>query len=1251
MEVWIAQRLDPCNPVFNFAEYLEILGPVDPRLFETALRRVVLETDALHLRVIDTEEGPRQGIDADLDWVLPLIDVSAETDPRAAAETWMQEDAGRVVNLGSGPLFGSALFRAAPDRFSRYYRYHHICGDRAGLSLVARRIAGLYSDLIKGGLAEIENLGSCFDLLKAESGYRDSAQYMSDRKLWHEHLPDRPEPVTLSGKSPSRSRHFILRAGERQMLLEGFSATAHPVPEATLPGLFEAQAARTPEAVALIFEDQELSYGELNARANRLAHHLIGLGVGPESLVGVCLERSFDMVVALLGILKAGGAYLPLDPEYPQERLAFMLRDAHAPILLTQQRGLSRLPEHEARTIDLDGDQDAIAQESPENLAIAVCPDHLAYVMYTSGSTGRPKGVGVPHRAIVRLLIGVDYARLDASVSLLQLSPTSFDASTFELWGALLHGGRCALFPGRVLTARELGRAIGQHGINTLWLTAALFNAVVDEAPEALSPLEQLLIGGEALSVSHVRRFLEACPRVRLINGYGPTEGTTFSYCYRIPGDFDASRASVPIGRPIANTKAYVLDGWLEPVPVEVAGELYVAGAGLARGYLGRPGLTAERFVADPHNPEPGSRMYRTGDLARWRPDGTLEFLGRADQQVKIRGFRIEPGEIEAALLQHPAVARAAVVARDDGPDGKQLVAYLVPAPGSTPDATALRGHLAMMLPEYMVPSALVMLEALPLTPNGKLDRQNLPPPRRQGETYRAPRTPQEQVLCDLFAEVLALPRVGIDDHFLALGGHSLLATRLVSRVRGSLGVELAIRTVFEAPTVAALAARLREAKKARAPLVRQPRPERLLLSYAQQRLWFIDRLEGPGPTYNIPLALRLEGELDAAALELALADVVTRHESLRTIFPDNNGVPFQQVVPAAHARPLLFTDDVTEPMLTDRLAAAAATAFDLTREVPLRAWLFRLEPQRHVLLLLLHHIAGDGWSLGPLLRDLAHAYAARRREEAPAFSELPVQYADYTLWQRGFLGAEDDPDSPLAQQLGFWRAALAGAPEELDLPSDRPRPATASHRGATVPVRLDAGLHRRLLELARAGGASLFMVLQAGLAALLSRLGAGQDIPIGSPIAGRGEQALEDLVGFFVNTLVLRTDVSGDPGFRELVGRVRAFALEAYDHQDVPFERVVEALQPARSLARHPLFQVMLVLENAPEAELSVPGVVIRPEPLASNVAKFDLTLGLIERLGSAGEPLGIEGGLEYSRDLFEEGTAQALRHGSHDC
>ena len=519
-----------------------------------------------------------------------------------------------------------------------------------------------------------------------------------------------------------------------------------------------------------------------------------------------------------------------------------------------------------------------------------------------------------------------------------------------------------------------------------------------------------------------------------------------------------------------------------------------------------------------------------------------------------------------------------------------------------------------------------------------------MPAPERHLDLYRAPRTADETALCNIFADVLELERVGIDDSFFALGGHSLLATRLVGQARAILGIELPIRTVFEAPTVAELATRLRTARAARRPLARQPRPDPMPLSLAQQRLWFLDRLEGPSATYNIPMAVRIEGTLDHEALEAALADVVARHESLRTIFPERDGVPFQNILPPHEARCAITALDVAEADLAERLAAAAATSFDLAREIPIRAWLFHIMPERYVLLIVIRHIAGDGWSMGRLWRDLTRAYTARHSGHSPAWPELPVQYADYTLWQRGLLSEEEAPDNPLAGQLAFWRKALAGVPDELSLPFDRPRPPIASHRGATIPVRLSASLHRCLLDLSRAGGASLFMVLQAGLTALLARLGAGDDIPVGTAVAGRGEWALEDLVGFFVNTLVMRTDLSGDPSFRELVSRVRAFALDAYAHQDVPFERVVEALHPARSLARYPLFQVMFVLQNTVESEVVLPGLTVHEEPIAAAVSKFDLTLGLRETLGPGREPEGIEGEIEYSRDLFDQSTVELI-------
>ena len=648
--------------------------------------------------------------------------------------------------------------------------------------------------------------------------------------------------------------------------------------------------------------------------------------------------------------------------------------------------------------------------------------------------------------------------------------------------------------------------------------------------------------------------------------------------------------------------------------------------------------------MADRFGPA-GSRMYRTGDLARWRGDGVLEFLGRSDAQVKVRGFRIEPGEIEAALVGHGGVAQAAVIAREDGPGGKRLVGYVVAAGDAVLDAALLRAHLGERLPEHMVPSAFVVLERLPLTPNGKLDRRALPAPeQRLGSVRRLPRTPQEEILCALFAEVLGLEGVGIDEDFFALGGHSLLATRLISRIRSTLDVELSIRSLFEAPTVASLVQRLGDAQVARAPLRAQARPAEVPLSYAQRRLWFLDRLEGASATYTIPLALRLRGALDRSALEEALGDLVERHESLRTIFPDRLGVPRQEILDAGTARPRLSVTAVDEAGLAGALAAAARTGFDLAREPPLRVHLFALGAGEHVVVLLLHHIAGDGWSLAPLLRDLGRFYEARCRGQAAAVAALPVQYADYTLWQHAVLGSEEDGESAISRQLSFWTGQLAGLPDQLDLPLDRARPAVASYRGGSVPLALSAPLHAALLELARTSGASLFMVLQAGLAALLTRLGAGHDIAIGSPIAGRTDSALDDLVGFFVNTLVLRTDTSGAPSFRELIGRVRASNLAAYGHQELPFERLVEVLNPARSLSRHPLFQVMLVLQNNAELSFELAGLDARFETVATASAKFDLSLSLAERRGADGSPAGIEGALEYASDLFDRASVEAI-------
>ncbi|WP_328545524.1 non-ribosomal peptide synthetase [Streptomyces platensis] len=1042
----------------------------------------------------------------------------------------------------------------------------------------------------------------------------------------------------------------VLSARERHQVLTEWNDTARDASGVLLPELFEEQVARTPGATAVECGQESLSYGELNARANRLARELVARGVGPEVVVALALNRSVDMVVAVLAVLKAGGAYLPVDPEYPVDRIAFMLRDAEPSVVVSSVETHALLPADAIRNISqivlgLPETTRTLAEHPQEDRptdADGASPavDSTAYTIYTSGSTGRPKGVVVPYGALSNFLAGMrDTVDLELSDRLLAVTTIAFDIAALELYLPLVTGASVVLATkDEVRDPSAVASIIDRSGITVMQATPSLWQALVDQHADAVASVH-VLVGGEALPPQLAERLLDTTGAV--INLYGPTETTIWSAAKQI-----TSSSDVPsIGVPIRNTSVFVLDEGLSPVPVGVAGELYIAGAGLARGYLGRPGLSAERFVACPFG-SAGSRMYRTGDLVRWTAGGELEFIGRVDHQVKVRGFRIELGEIEAVLNTHQDVARSVVLAREDQPGDKRIIAYLIGTPGKHLKTGDLRRHAAGRLPEFMVPSAFVVMESFPLTPNGKLDRKALPLPD-YGFTAvgRGPRSPQEEILCTLFAEVLGVERVGVDDSFFDLGGHSLLATRLISRIRTVLNVWVSVRALFEAQTVAGLAQGLKNANAVVGALEPQERPERLPLSFTQRRLWFLDALDGPNATYNTPMAFRLSGALDVVALRAALADVVGRHEALRTVFPEADGEPYQRILLPEDSTVALPVSTAHDGELPQLLENEASRPFDLSADLPLRACLFELGREQYVLLLTIHHIAFDGWSMDPLARDVSAAYEARCAGVVPVWASLPVQYADYSLWQRDVLGDEGDAGSLLSRQLEYWTGVLAGMPDVLELPVDRPRPAVASHQGGVVAFRCGPELHRGLVELARENQCTLFMVVQAGIAALLTRVGAGTDIPIGSAIAGRTDEALDDLVGFFVNTLVLRTDTSGDPTFRELLGRVRETDLAAYAHQDLPFDRLVEALNPERTLSRHPLFQINLAYQNTTtETDWSLGDLGVEYEPAGTGAEKFDLTFTLSARTPQDSSEPWIDGQLGYASDLFDRGSAEAL-------
>ncbi|MDJ0392785.1 amino acid adenylation domain-containing protein [Rhodococcus sp. G-MC3] len=1036
----------------------------------------------------------------------------------------------------------------------------------------------------------------------------------------------------------------IVESAERALVLNDWNATEHHVPDLTLLDSFHRTAVRVPDAVALSFGSEQLTYSEFSSRVARLARHLIERGVGPDVLTAVAIRRSLDMVIALYAVVEAGGGYVPIDPDQPAERNDYILDASNATVVLTTSRddlvadSIESVRVESVRIDELDLTAYSDAPLTDADRRAPLHPDHVAYVVFTSGSTGRPKGVAVSHRAVVNQVSWIvsEYALGDLDV-VLQKTPFTFDVSIWELFGAPASGAQLVIArPDGHRDAAYLADIIESQRVTATSFVPSMVPVFTTEiASRDASSLRLVQLAGEALPSSTVTALARATD-AEIHNLYGPTEFTVHATS-RPVGNVDGWNvpdASAPMGSPVWNTAAYVLDGNLNPAPVGVAGELYLAGPQIARGYHGRPGLTAERFVADPHR---GGRLYRTGDLVRWNTSGELEYIGRTDFQVKLRGLRIELGEIETVARSASFVSDAVAAVMSD-----RLVLYVVAVAAATVDTEELASSMGQELPSYMVPAAIVVLDRLPLNAAGKLDRAALTEPEIEARAFRAPSTPIEEIVAGVFGDVLAVPRVGADDDFFALGGNSLIATQVVSRLGAALDTSIPVRLLFEVSTVSALAFRVESevGSGARIPLEPRVRPARIPLSMAQQRMWFLNRLEPDSAVNNIPVAIRLSGLLDRYALHVAVADVLSRHEALRTVYPEIDGVGYQEVVSTRSVIPDLAPIPVDAAQLAASIEETVLAGFDVAARAPFRACLFEVSGAEHVLVFVAHHIAADGFSLGPLTRDVVRAYTARAAGLDLNWEPLPVQYADYTLWQREVLGSEDDPDSIISAQKAYWQNALGGLPEQLDLPFDRPRPAVASNRGRTHRFEISPALRSAVEDLAVQQRSTPFMIVHAAVAVLLARLSGTDDIAVGAPIAGRGEAALDDMIGMFVNTLVLRTRVEAPATFEEVLGQVRGSDLAAFANADLPFERLVEILDPARSTGRHPLFQVALFFQNLGQSELELPNLSVSAVDFDAGIAKFDLQIAVGDT--EAGDRWSVE--FIYATDLFDASSMEVI-------
>ncbi|MHC5717305.1 MAG: amino acid adenylation domain-containing protein, partial [Nostoc sp.] len=1038
----------------------------------------------------------------------------------------------------------------------------------------------------------------------------------------------------------------ILSQIERQQLLYEVNNNQRDYPQTKcIHQLFEEQAQKTPDNIAVVFEDEQLTYAQLNSKVNQLAHYLQQQGVKAEVVVGLCTERSLEMIIGLLGILKAGGAYLPLDPTLPQGSLNLRLQNIQTDIILTQQRWLDILPTDVAKVICLDTDWEVIAQNKDANPSSKATPENLVYVIFTSGSTGKPKGVAIAHQQLLNYVNAIiDSLKLPAGINFATVSTLAADLGNTVIFPALCTGGCLHLISyERATDSAALAEYCRKHPIDCLKIVPShLASLLASSWAKLILPCQRLILGGEVASWQLIQQIQQYAPDCLIFNHYGPTEACVGVCTLEIvPGQVERHlAATVPLGRSIANTQVYILEENHKLAPIGVKGEIYIGGAGLARCYLNQPDQTALKFIPHPYSDVPGARLYKTGDLGRYLTNGTIEFLGRIDNQVKIRGFRIELGEIEAVLNQHPHVGEVVVLVRESESGQKYLAAFVVPSEESPCFINELRGYVREKLPEYMLPSTFIILKVLPLTPNGKVDRQallELNPVRPELETSLAtPRTPVEEVLAGIWIGLLGIERVGIHNNFFDLGGHSLLATQVVSQVREAFQVEMRLRSLFETPTIAGLAelieTAMRRGEKLKiSPIERVPRNEELPLSFAQQRLWFLDQLDPSNPFYNISSAILLKGSLNVPILEQSFQEIVQRHEALRTSFVNVNGEPVQVIAPALNIT--LPVVDLQKLSLEEREAEARRLtnlhprhSFDLTQSPLLQTTLLQLAEDEHILLFTIHHIVADAWSAGVLISEVAALYESFSTGKFSPLPDLPIQYADFTIWQREWLQTE-----VRSSQMAYWKQQLGGNLPVLQLPRERSRPAIQTFRGKKHSWTLSPTLSQALKSISQREAVTLFMTLLAAFKTLLYRYTSQTDILVGSPIANRNRSEIEGLIGFFVNTLVLRTDLSGNPSFRELLRRIREVTLDAYAHQDLPFEQLVAELQPDRNQGHTPLFQVMFVLQNAPMETLKLSGLSLTPMEVDTEIAKFDLTLSLTDTAQ------GLIGVFEYNTDLFD--------------